>query len=242
MDIKLILSYTRRAVDSYNMIEEGDRIAVGISGGKDSLTLLCALAHLKKFYPKNFDIVAISIDMGFEDGTDYSGVQRLCDELGVELKVIKTQIYEIIFKVRKEESPCSLCSRMRRGALNDAADELGFNKVALGHHMDDVIETYMLNLFYAGKIGTFSPVTYLDRSGITCIRPLIYVPEKDIRYFASKHNLPVFKSPCPADGNTERENMKKRIADLQKEIPDIKNKIFGAIQRAEISGFHPLKK
>lgn len=241
MDIKLILSYTRRAVDSYNMIEEGDKIAVGISGGKDSLTLLCALAHLKKFYPKSFDIVAISIDMGFEDGTDYSGVQRLCDELGVELKVIKTQIYEIIFKVRKEESPCSLCSRMRRGALNDAADELGFNKVALGHHMDDVIETYMLNLFYAGKIGTFSPVTYLDRSGITCIRPLIYVPEKDIRYFTSKHNLPVFKNPCPADGNTERENMKKRIADLQKEIPDIKNKIFGAIQRAEISGFHTLK-
>ena len=241
MDIKLILSYTRRAVDSYNMIEEGDRIAVGISGGKDSLTLLSALAHLKKFYPKSFEIIAVSIDMGFE-GTDYSGVEALCRELGVEFKVIKTQIYEIIFNVRKEESPCSLCSRMRRGALNDAADELNCNKVALGHHMDDVIETYMLNLFYAGKIGTFSPVTYLDRSGITCIRPLIYVPEKDIRYFAAKHQLPTFKSTCPADGNTERENMKKRLAELGREIPDIKNKIFGAIQRAEISGFHPLKK
>ena len=241
MDIKLILSYTRRAVDSYNMIEEGDRIAVGISGGKDSLTLLCALAHLKKFYPKNFEIIAVSIDMGFE-GTDYSGIEALCQELGVEFKIIKTQIYEIIFNVRKEESPCSLCSRMRRGALNDAADELHCNKVALGHHMDDVIETYMLNLFYAGKVGTFSPVTYLDRSGITCIRPLIYVPEKDIRYFSSKHELPTFKNKCPADGNTERENMKKRLTDLQREIPDIKNKIFGAIQRAEISGFHPLKK
>jgi tRNA(Ile)-lysidine synthase TilS/MesJ len=240
MDIKLILSYTRRAVDSYNMIEEGDRIAVGISGGKDSLTLLAALAHLKKFYPKKFELVAISIDMGFE-GTDYSEVKAFCEGLGVEFKVIKTQIYDIIFKVRKEDSPCSLCSRMRRGALNDAADELGFNKVALGHHMDDVIETYMLNLFYAGKIGTFSPVTYLDRSKITCIRPLIYVPEKDIRYFSSKHNLPVFKPLCPADKNTERENMKKRLNELQREIPDIKNKIFGAIQRAEISGFHTLK-
>lgn len=241
MDIKLILSYTRRAVDSYSMIEDGDRIAVGISGGKDSLTLLCALAHLKKFYPKSFDIVPITIDMGFE-GTDYSGVEALCREFGLELKIVKTQISQIIFDVRKEDSPCSLCSRMRRGALNDAADEYGCNKVALGHHMDDVIETYMLNLFYAGRVGTFSPVTYLDRSGITNIRPLIYVPEKDIRYFSSKENLPVFKNKCRADGNTERENMKKRITELQKEIPDIKNKIFGAIQRAEISGFHPLKK
>ncbi|MBE6700626.1 MAG: tRNA 2-thiocytidine(32) synthetase TtcA [Ruminococcaceae bacterium] len=241
MDIKLILSYTRRTVDSYEMIEEGDRIAVGVSGGKDSLALLCALAHLRKFYPKKFDIVAISIDMGFE-GTDYSGIKALCEELEVELKIVKTQIYQIIFDVRKEDSPCSLCSRMRRGALNDAADEFSCNKVALGHHMDDVIETYMMNLFFAGKIGTFSPVTYLDRSKITCIRPLIYVPEKDIRYFASKENLPVFKNKCPADGNTERENMKKRLFELQREIPDIKNKIFGAIQRAEISGFKPLKK
>lgn len=241
MDIKLILSYTRRAVDSYEMINDGDKIAVGVSGGKDSLTLLCALAHLKKFYPKKFELIAISIDMGFGD-TDYTQVEKLCEELQVEFKIVKTQIYEIIFNVRKEESPCSLCSRMRRGALNDAADELGFNKVALGHHMDDVIETYMLNLFYAGKIGTFSPVTYLDRSGITCIRPLVYVPEKDIRYFASKHNLPTFKRTCPADGYTERENMKKRLLELSKEIPDLKNKIFGAIQRAEISGFHTLKK
>lgn len=240
MDIKLILSYTRRAVDSYNMIENGDRIAVGISGGKDSLTLLCALAHLKKFYDKEFEIVPISIDMGFE-GTDYSGVERLCEEFGLKLEIVKTQISQIIFDVRKEDSPCSLCSRMRRGALNDAADKFGCNKVALGHHMDDVIETYMLNLFFAGKIGTFSPVTYLDRTGITNIRPLIYVPEKDIRYFASKENLPIFKNKCIADGNTERENMKRRIADLQREIPDIKNKIFGAIQRAEISGFHTLK-
>ncbi len=241
MNVKRILSYTRRAVDNYNMIEEGDRIAVGVSGGKDSLTLLIALAHLKLFYPKKFDLEAITIDMGFE-GADFSEIQKLCDELGVAFHVVKTQISQVIFDVRKEDSPCSLCSRMRRGALNDAAEEFGCNKVALGHHKDDVIETFFMNIFFAGNISTFSPVTFLDRSGITCIRPLLYVPEKDIRYFASKETLPLLEKLCPADGFTERENVKKRLSEIEKKIPDVKNKIFGAIERAELSGYHNITK
>lgn len=236
MDIKRILSYTRRAVDNYNMIDTGDRIAVGVSGGKDSLTLLAALAHLRKFYPKKFEIEAISIDMGFE-GADFSKIQKFCDALEVNFHVIPTQISQVIFDVRKEDSPCSLCSRMRRGALNDAAEELKCNKVALGHHKDDVIETFFMNIFFAGSITTFSPVTFLDRSGITCIRPLIYAPEKDIKYFSSKENLPTLPKLCKADGFTQRENVKKRLFEIEKKIPDVKNKIFAAIERAEISGY-----
>ena len=236
MNIKRILSCTRRAVDSYKMIEEGDRIAVGISGGKDSLTLLAALAHLKLFYPKKFDVIGITIDMGFE-GADYSEVEKFCRELGVEYHIINTQISQVIFEARKEDAPCSLCSRMRRGALNDAADDLHCNKVALGHHMDDVIETFFMNIFFAGNISSFSPVTFLDRSGITCIRPLIYTPEKDINYFAAKENLPILPKLCPEDGFTERENVKKRLAEIEKKIPDVKNKVFRALERAEISGY-----
>ena len=236
MNIKRILSYPRRAVDNYKMISEGDRIAVGVSGGKDSLTLLAALAHLKMFYPIPFEVVGITIDMGFE-GADYSEVADFCKGLGVEYHVIKTQISQVIFDVREEESPCSLCSRMRRGALNDAADELGCNKVALGHHKDDVIETFFMNIFFAGNISTFSPVTYLDRTGITCIRPLIYTPEKDIKYFTSHENLPTLPKLCPADGYTERENVKAKLSEIEKKIPDVKNKVFGAIERANISGY-----
>lgn len=236
MNIKRILSYTRRAVDNYEMISSGDKIAVGISGGKDSLTLVAALAHLKKFYTKPFEVIGITIDMGF-DGADYSAVEAFCKSLDVPYYVIKTQISQIIFDVRKEDSPCSLCSRMRRGALNDAADALGCNKVALGHHKDDVIETFFMNIFFAGNISTFSPVTYLDRTGITCIRPLIYTPEKDIRYFSSKENLPLLPKLCPADGFTERENVKMKISEIEKKIPDVKNKVFGAIERSEISGY-----
>lgn len=236
MNIKRILSYTRRAVDSYNMISEGDRIAVGVSGGKDSLTLLASLAHLKLFYPVSFEVIGITIDMGFQ-GADYSEISKFCNELNIPYHIIKTQISQVIFDVRKEDSPCSLCSRMRRGALNDAAEELGCNKVALGHHKDDVIETFFMNIFFAGNISTFSPVTYLDRSGITCIRPLIYTPEKDIKYFASKENLPLLPKLCPADGFTERENVKNKLAEIEKKIPDVRNKIFGAIERAKISGY-----
>ena len=181
-DTKRLLSHARRAVDDYNMIEDGDRIAVGISGGKDSLALLTALAGLRIFYPKKFEVIGISIDMGLE-GMDFSPVADYCEKLGVEYRIVKTEISNIIFNVRKEPNPCSLCAKMRRGALNTAAVEAGCNKVALGHHFDDVVETFMLNLFFEGRIGTFSPVTYLSRMDITVIRPLIYMPEKDVRYF-----------------------------------------------------------
>ena len=234
--IKRVLSYVRRAVDDYEMIKEGDRIAVGVSAGKDSLTLLCALAQLKRFYPIPFELCAVTIDMGLE-GMELSGVEALCRELGVEYHIIPTQISKIIFDVRKEKNPCSLCAKMRRGALHNAAKELGCNKVALGHHFDDVVETFMLNLFFEGRIGCFQPVTYLSRTDLTLIRPMIYMPEKDVRYFSSKAELPVVSSTCPADKNTEREEMKKLLASLERENRGLRYRIFGAIQRGEIDGF-----
>ena len=238
---KHLLSYVRRAVDDYNMIEEGDRIAVGISGGKDSLTLLAALAGLRRFYPKKFDIVAITEDMGFE-GSDFSAIAELCEKLQVEYKIEKTDIAKIVFDIRKESSPCSLCAKMRRGALNGSAKKFGCNKVALGHHYDDAVETFMLNLFFEGRIGCFRPVTYLSRMDVTVIRPMIYMPEKDVRYFAAKAELPVIKSPCPADGNTQREEINKLIGDLDRKHKGLRYRIFGAIQRGEIDGFREISK
>ena len=234
--MKRVLSHVRRAVDDYSMIKEGDKVAVGVSAGKDSLTLLCALAELRRFYPKKFELIAITVDMGFE-GTDFSSIQALCDELGVEYHIIETQISKVIFDVRKEKNPCSLCAKMRRGALYSGARELGCTSVALGHHFDDVVETFMLNLFYEGRIGCFQPVTYLTKTEITLIRPMIYMPEKDVRYFAGKNTLPVVKSTCPADGNTEREEMKQLLRTLEKENKGLRYKIFGAIQRGEVDGF-----
>ena len=178
--IKRILSFTRRALDDYQMIEPGDRVAVGVSAGKDSLTLLCAMAELRRFYPVPFELVAVTIDMGFE-GADFSAIEALCRELDVPYHVIPTEISKIIFDVRKEKNPCSLCAKMRRGALHNAAKELGCNVVALGHHFDDAVETFMLNLFFEGRIGCFSPVTYLSRVGLKLIRPMLYMPEKDVR-------------------------------------------------------------
>lgn len=236
-NMKRVLSFVRRALDDYNMIEDGDRIAVGVSAGKDSLTLLCALAAIKRFYPKKFELCAITVDMGFEN-MDFSPISKLCEELDVEYKIIPTQISKIIFDVRKEKNPCSLCAKMRRGALYGYAKEIGFNKVALGHHFDDVVETFMLNLFYEGRLGCFQPVTYLSNTGVTLIRPMLYMPEKDVRYFASKSELPVIKSPCPADGNTEREEMKKLLSTLEKSNKGLRYRIFGAIQRGEIDGFY----
>jgi len=235
--IKRILSYTRRAVDDYGMIREGEKIAVGISGGKDSLTLLCALADLRRFYPNKFELCAITVDMGFEEKMDFSPIRTLCESLDVPYHIVPTEIYEIIFKVRKEQSPCSLCAKMRRGALHKAAKELGCTAVALGHHFDDVVDTFMLNLFFEGRLGCFSPVTYLSRMDITLIRPMIYMPEKDVRYFAQKAELPVIKSPCPADGKTERAEMKKLLSDLERKNKGLRYRIFGAIQRGEIDGF-----
>ncbi|MBQ7821375.1 MAG: tRNA 2-thiocytidine(32) synthetase TtcA [Clostridia bacterium] len=236
-NIRRILSYVRRAVDDYGMIEEGDKIAVGVSGGKDSLTLLAAMQEMRLFYPISYEVYAVVIDMGFE-GADFSAIQAFCDKLGVPLKIVKTNISHIIFDVRKEKNPCSLCARMRRGTLHDAVLELGCNKLALGHHYDDVLETFMLNLFHEGRLGTFSPVTYLDRKGLTMIRPLIYAPEKDIRYFVSKTPLPVMKSPCPADGATKREEMKVFLKKLEYEHHNgLKHRMFKAICKSGIDGW-----
>ncbi len=233
-----LLSYTRRAIDEYNMIEENDRIAVGISGGKDSIALFCTLVALKRFYPKKFDLVAVTIDMGFE-GMDFSGVKELCDSVNVEYHIVKTEISKIIFDYRKESNPCSLCARMRRGALHDAAKEFKCNKIALGHHFDDVVETFLLNLSYEGRLGTFSPVTYLSRKDITMIRPFVYTAEKDIKYFMGKNEwLPLVQSTCPADKATQREEVKAFLADLEKTNKGLKHRILGAIQKANLDGFH----
>ena len=239
--MKRVLSFVRRAVDDYEMIHEGDKIAVGVSAGKDSLTLLCAMAELRRFYPKRFELCAITVDMGFE-GADFSPIRRLCESLDVPYHVIPTQISTIIFDVRKEKNPCSLCAKMRRGALYRGAKELGCTTVALGHHFDDVVETFMLNLFYEGRIGCFQPVTYLSNTDIHMIRPMIYMPEKDVRYFASRAALPVMKSPCPADGNTEREEMKQLLHSLERQNKGLRYRIFGAIQRGEIDGFRVIGK
>lgn len=236
-NMKRVLSYTRRAVDDYNMIEEGDRIAVGVSAGKDSLTLLCALAGLRRFYPKKFELIAITVDMGFEPKQDFTAVTSLCSELGVEYHIVPSEIYKIIFDVRKEKNPCSLCAKMRRGALHNAAKELGCTSVALGHHFDDVVETFMLNLFFEGRLGCFSPVTYLSRVGIKLIRPMLYMPEKDVAEFARKNGLPVISSPCPADKNTQREEMKQLLRGLERENRGLRYRIFGAISRGNLDGF-----
>ncbi len=234
--MKKILSYTRRAVDDYNMIEEGDKIAVGVSGGKDSMALMLALNSLKRFYPKNFDIVAISLSMGFEK-MDFSPLERLAKKENINLIIEKTHIAEIVFDVRKEPNPCSLCAKMRRGALHDAAIKNGCNKVALGHHFDDVIETFFLCLFNEARINCFSPVTYLDRKQITMIRPFIYLPEKEIKYFVNKNDIPVLHNPCPADGNTKRQYMKELVRNLEKENKGLYERIFHAIKESEIQGW-----
>lgn len=234
--MKKVVSLIRRAVEDYNMICEGDRIAVGVSGGKDSLVLLCALAELSKYYPKKFEVVALTLDLGYN--ADYSEVQKLCDKLGVEYKIKYTNFKEIIFDIRKESNPCSLCAKMRRGALNDMALENGCRKVALGHHNDDVLETFFLSLIYEGRINCFSPSTYLDRTDITQIRPMIYVRERDVRGVVRNHNIPVVENPCPANGVTKREYMKNLIRQIEKETtPGLRKRLFHAIQYSEMDGW-----
>lgn len=236
--MKKSVSLIRRAIEDYNMINDGDRIAVGVSGGKDSLVLLCALAELKKYYPKKFDIVGLTLDLGFE--TDYSPIEKLCANLGVEYKIKHTNFKEIIFDVRKESNPCSLCAKMRRGALNDMALENGCKKVALGHHNDDVLETFFLSLIYEGRINCFSPVTYLDRTDITQIRPMIYVRERDVRGVVRNHELPVVKNKCPVDGVTKRQYMKDLIRQIEKETtPGLRKRLFHAVQYSDIDGWNP---
>lgn len=230
-----LLSYLRRGVDDYKMINEGEKITVGVSGGKDSLALLYAMAKLRNFYPKKFDLCAVTLDMGF--GMDFSPVQQLCDELNVVYVVKQTDIAEIIFNIRKESNPCSLCAKMRRGALHDAALELGSHKVALGHHNDDALDTFMLSLVYEGRVNCFSPVTYLDRKDITLIRPMIYAPESYVAGFAKRYELPIVKNRCPEDKRTKREYVKNLIKQLEKENPGFKTRLFTAIENGKVSGF-----
>ena len=236
MKLQQVLSIVRKAVDDYHMIEEGDKIAVGISGGKDSLTLLYALNGLKRFYPKKFDIMAVTVDLGFEN-LNLDQIKALCKELNVEYIIVKTDIGKIIFDDRKESNPCSLCAKMRKGALNDAVKASGCNKIAYAHHRDDVVETMLMSLIYEGRFHTFSPVTYLDRMELTVIRPLIYMQESDVIGFVNKYDVPVVKSPCPADGHTKREYVKQLLRNLNLENPGVKERMFTAIKTGNLKGW-----
>ena len=228
----------RRAVDDYDMIQEGDRIAVGVSGGKDSLMLLLALKHLQSFYPKAFHLEAITLELGFE-GMDFAPVAELCRDWGIPYTCLKTDIKEIVFDVRREENPCSLCAKMRRGALNDAIKQKGISKLALGHHFDDAVETFMMSLLFEGRISCFRPVTYLDRSGVTQIRPLIYAGEQKIANLAESLHVPVVDNPCPQDKGSKRYEIKQLLKTLGKDYPDMKSKVFGAMQRLPLPGWEP---
>ncbi len=230
-----IYGYIRRACQEFDLIEDGDKIAVGVSGGKDSLVLLAGLAGLRRFYEKKFEVVAITLDprFGGEDN-DYSPVERLCEKLGVEFRLIRTDIGEIVFDIRKEPSPCSLCAKMRRGALHDAAKELGCNKLALGHNNDDALETFVMNLFHEGRIGCFAPISYLSRKDITVIRPLVFAPEFAVMSCAKRNEFEIVKSKCPADKKTARQDAKEFLANLEHENKGVKQRIFGAIRKSGI--------
>lgn len=236
--MKKLLSLTRAAVDKYNMIEAGDKIAVGVSGGKDSLALLYALAKLRDFYPKPFSLVAITLDYQFNGvAEDYTAIEALCKKLQVEYIVRRTNLWEVIFKTRKEKNPCSLCAKMRRGLLHDTAVANGCNKVALGHHLDDAAETFLMNLLNGGKIGCFSPVSYLSNKKLYLIRPLIFAYEKDVAAAARRANLPVVKSRCPMDKVSNRQNMKELLKALEKDNPAVRKKIVGALERSHIDNW-----
>ncbi|MDE6065036.1 MAG: tRNA 2-thiocytidine(32) synthetase TtcA [Lachnospiraceae bacterium] len=236
MKLQQVFSIVRKAVEDYHMIEDGDKIAVGISGGKDSLTLLYALSGLRRFYPKKFELMAVTVDLGFQN-LDLSKINALCEELQVEYKIIKTDIAQIIFEDRKESNPCSLCAKMRKGALNEAVKAAGVNKIAYAHHKDDVVETMLMSLVYEGRFHTFSPVTYLDRMDLTVIRPLMYMNEADVIGFINKYDVPVVKSPCPADGHTKREYIKQLLQQLNRENPGVKERMFTAIQTGSLKGW-----
>lgn len=232
MTLQQVLSHVRRAADDYHMIQEGDKIAVGISGGKDSLTLLLALNALKRFYPQHFTIHAVTVDLGFGN-LDLSRIEALCKELDIPYTIVPTRISDIVFNQRKESNPCALCAKMRKGALNDAVKAAGCNKVAYAHHKDDAVETMLLSLIFEGRFHTFSPVTYLDRMGLTVIRPLLYMNEADVIGFVNKYHVPVVKSPCPADGHTKREYVRQLLRQLNRENPGVKERMFTAIQNGK---------
>jgi len=234
--IKRLLGQVRKALKDFNMIQSGDKICVGVSGGKDSLTLLTLLAHTRRFYPEKFEIEAVTLTMGLDDA-DLTPVVEYCKEIGVNYTIKETQIAQIVFEVRNEENPCSLCANMRRGALHAIAKELGCNKIALGHHRDDVLETFMMSTFYEGRVHTFSPVTYLDRMNLHLIRPMIYIEENDIRRFVKEHPLHPVPKTCRIDGHTNRQYFKDLLHEMELKSPDLKNVLFGAIKRAGINGW-----
>ena len=236
MKLQQVYSLTRKAIDDYHMIQAGDEIAVGISGGKDSLTLLYALQGLRRFYPHPFKLCAVTVDLGF-DNLKLDKISDLCEDLDVPYHIIHTDIAKIIFEDRRESNPCSLCAKMRKGALNDAMKAIGCNKVAYAHHKDDVVETMMMSLIYEGRLHTFRPVTYLDRTDITVIRPLVYMNEADVIGFVNKYRVPVVKSPCPADGHTKREYIKNLVQKINLESPGVKGRIFTAIQSGKLDGW-----
>ena len=233
-DFSSLLSSVRRCAQNYSMIGDGDKIAVGVSGGKDSLALLCALALMRRFYPHKYELVAITVDLGFE-GMDLTPIKELCDELEVEYVTVKTDIAEIVFGKRKDG--CSLCSRLRRGALHSEAERLGCNKVALGHTKDDVAETLLLNILYAGKIEVFWPKNTPDDRGMTLIRPLIYTTEKTVKSFCSKNGIEVVKNPCPMDKHTKRQTVEDIIKKAEAENRGVTHRIFRAIEKLGIDGF-----
>jgi tRNA(Ile)-lysidine synthase TilS/MesJ len=218
------------------MITDGETVAVGVSGGKDSVLTLAALAKLRDFHPAKFQVTAITIDSG-TPGMDFAPIARLCQELGVTYHLVPVPIYEIVFTARQEKNPCSLCAKMRRGALSTELNRLGISKIALGHHYDDAVETLLMSLFWEGRISCFQPVTYLDRTKVTQIRPLLYVQEREVRNAVARCGLPVVENPCPANGSTAREEMKELIAQLEPQFPNLKKKIFGAIQRYPLYGW-----
>lgn len=228
--IQKLLSLMRRAINDFDMIHSGDKIAVGVSGGKDSLALLQLLCAYQKFSEHTFELCAVTVDMGFAD-SDFSPVERFCEELGVNYRREKTDIAEIIFDVRREKNPCSLCAKMRRGALNSVINEMGYNKLALGHHKNDVVDTFMLSLMFEGRLSTFQPVSYMSRSDVTLIRPLVYVSEREIAGLAK--TLPVCKNPCPADKRSQREEMKKLLKDVAVKYPDVSDRIANAVMHPD---------
>lgn len=237
MKLQQIMSKTRKAVDDYKMINENDTIAVGISGGKDSLALLHALAGMRRFYPIHYSLIAITCDLGFKN-VDFNEIKKLCEELDVKYFIVESDISDIVFNVRKEENPCSLCAKMRKGAMYNFLKEVECSKIAYAHHQDDVVETYMMSLIYEGRQNTFSPVTYLDRTGVTVIRPFIYMKEADIIGFVKANNVPVLKSPCPVDGYTKRQYAKDLLKSINEEAPGVRDRIFTAIQNSNIKGWN----
>lgn len=239
-DINKIMSRVRRAVERYSMIGVADRICIGVSGGKDSLVLLCALAEMRRFADYDYDVIAVTVDNGlaYGDTADYSRITELCSSMGVRHEIIKTDIHKIVFELREEKNPCSLCASLRRGALTSAAGELGCTSVALGHHLDDVAETYLMNILLTGRAGCFSPVTDYEMSGLALIRPMIYLRESEISGFASKAELPVLKKTCPLDGETERAHFKELLREEDRRHRGVYTRILGALERSGVDSWH----